>query len=105
MNDNGTSRPEAEAALLSAIGGVPLGRPGTAAEVAHLVGFLVSDAASYITGAEFVVDGGNNRVLLPVRGSPGTAAHDRADRGPGAGGESSGRSVKRAFLCRTPQRD
>ena len=41
----------------------PLGRPGTAAEVAQVVAFLVSDAAAYVTGAEFVVDGGNNRVL------------------------------------------
>lgn len=63
MADTGASRPEAEAALLDAIGGVPLGRPGTVAEVAQLVAFLVSDAAAYITGAEFVIDGGNNRVL------------------------------------------
>jgi NAD(P)-dependent dehydrogenase (short-subunit alcohol dehydrogenase family) len=63
MTGTGTSRPEAEAALLATIGGVPLGRPGTAAEVAQVVAFLVSDAAAYVTGAEFVVDGGNNRVL------------------------------------------
>lgn len=63
MADTGASRPEAEAALLDAIGGVPLGRPGSALEVAQLVAFLVSDAAAYITGAEFVIDGGNNRVL------------------------------------------
>ena len=63
MTETGTSRAEAEAALLAAIGGVPLGRPGTAAEVAQLVAFLVSDAAAYLTGAEFVIDGGNNRVL------------------------------------------
>ena len=63
MAETGTSRPEAEAALLATIGGVPLGRPGTAAEVASLVAFLVSDAAAYVTGAEFVIDGGNNRVL------------------------------------------
>jgi NAD(P)-dependent dehydrogenase (short-subunit alcohol dehydrogenase family) len=63
MTETGTSRPEAEAALLAAIGGVPLGRPGTAAEVAQLVAFLVCDAAAYVTGAEFVIDGGNNRVL------------------------------------------
>jgi NAD(P)-dependent dehydrogenase (short-subunit alcohol dehydrogenase family) len=63
MNYTGSSRAEAEAALLAAIGGVPLGRPGTAAEVAQVVAFLVSDAAAYVTGAEFVVDGGNNRVL------------------------------------------
>jgi 3alpha(or 20beta)-hydroxysteroid dehydrogenase len=37
---------------------VPLSRLGQAAEVAAMVTFLVSDAASYITGQEFVVDGG-----------------------------------------------
>ena len=37
---------------------VPIGRSGTAWEVAHACAFLVSDAASYITGTELVVDGG-----------------------------------------------
>jgi NAD(P)-dependent dehydrogenase (short-subunit alcohol dehydrogenase family) len=36
----------------------PLGRTGTAAEVAALVAFLISDEASYISGAEIPVDGG-----------------------------------------------
>jgi NAD(P)-dependent dehydrogenase (short-subunit alcohol dehydrogenase family) len=63
MDQTGISQAEAEASLLATIGGVPLGRPGTAAEVARLVAFLVSDAAAYITGSEFVIDGGNNRVL------------------------------------------
>ena len=63
MDNAGMSRGEAEAALLATIGGVPLGRPGTAAEVAQLVAFLVSDAAAYISGSEYVIDGGNNRVL------------------------------------------
>jgi NAD(P)-dependent dehydrogenase (short-subunit alcohol dehydrogenase family) len=63
MDRAGISYADAEAALLDAIGGVPLGRPGTSAEVAQLVAFLVSDAASYISGAEYVIDGGNNRVL------------------------------------------
>ena len=38
--------------------GVPLGRVGSAAEVAATVAFLCSDAASYTTGASYVVYGG-----------------------------------------------
>lgn len=37
---------------------VPLGRQGTAYDVANAVIFLLSDDASYITGQELVVDGG-----------------------------------------------
>lgn len=36
----------------------PLGRTGTAAEVAPLVVFLLSNESFFITGAEIAVDGG-----------------------------------------------
>jgi 3-oxoacyl-[acyl-carrier protein] reductase len=47
--------PEAREALVSQI---PLARLGTPEDVANLVTFLSSDAASYITGQVLVVDGG-----------------------------------------------
>jgi NAD(P)-dependent dehydrogenase (short-subunit alcohol dehydrogenase family) len=38
----------------------PLGRAGLPADIAELVLFLVSDRASFITGGEFVIDGGQS---------------------------------------------
>ena len=37
---------------------IPMGRVGRAEEIAAVVAFLASDDASYITGANIVIDGG-----------------------------------------------
>jgi len=43
--------------------GVPLGRMGRAEEFANIACFLVSDAASYVTGCAINVDGGRSPVV------------------------------------------
>ena len=49
---------EATKSVMDALGGIPFGRPSEPEEVAELVGFLVSPRANYLTGTEFVIDGG-----------------------------------------------
>jgi len=55
----GISREEALAATAR---GVPVGRLGTDQEIAAVIAFLCSEAASYVTGAAWSVDGG----IVPV---------------------------------------
>lgn len=45
---------------------VPLGRMGTPEEVAQVALFLASDAASYVTGSTYTVDGGMVRYSQPL---------------------------------------
>jgi 3alpha(or 20beta)-hydroxysteroid dehydrogenase len=42
----------------AAIGQTPLGRSGTPEDVAPLVGYLISDESSFVSGAEIAIDGG-----------------------------------------------
>ncbi|WP_328527664.1 SDR family oxidoreductase [Nocardioides sp. NBC_00368] len=55
---NGLTREAAKQTIFDSLGGVPLGRFANTEEIADLVGFLVSDRASAIVGAEYVIDGG-----------------------------------------------
>lgn len=54
---SGISRDEAFKKVMDAVN-VPLNRMAEPEEIANLVGFLVSDHASYITGINYSVDGG-----------------------------------------------
>ena len=54
----GIGTAEAMEQIMAPLGGVPLGRFARPEEVAELIAFLVSDRASAITGAEYVIDGG-----------------------------------------------
>jgi NAD(P)-dependent dehydrogenase (short-subunit alcohol dehydrogenase family) len=49
---------------------VPLGRFGDPREIGYLAAFIASDEAAYITGAEFLIDGGST---LPETGAMGVA--------------------------------
>jgi NAD(P)-dependent dehydrogenase (short-subunit alcohol dehydrogenase family) len=54
----GVSEEAARQHIMDMLGGIPVGRPGRSEEVAELVAFLSSDRAAYISGVDYVIDGG-----------------------------------------------
>lgn len=49
---------EATQSVMDALGDIPIGRPAKPEEIAEFIGFLVSPRANYLTGTEYIVDGG-----------------------------------------------
>lgn len=49
---------QATQSVMDALGGIPFGRPAKPEEIAEFIGFLVSPRANYLTGTEYVIDGG-----------------------------------------------
>lgn len=56
--DAGTDYEGGKQMVMSALGGIPLGRPAKPQEVANLIAFLASPLAGAMTGTEVVIDGG-----------------------------------------------
>jgi 7-alpha-hydroxysteroid dehydrogenase len=68
--------------------GTPMGRPGEPEDIACAVLFLASDAASWVTGKVFEIDGGTEAPAImvpvpPLEPAPETSAGSTGSTGPG----------------------
>ncbi|MEJ0042651.1 MAG: SDR family oxidoreductase [Rhizomicrobium sp.] len=52
------SEDAARQTIMDMLGGIPVGRPGKPEEVAELVAFLASERAAFVSGVDYVLDGG-----------------------------------------------
>jgi len=59
----GISIEETTENLIKSQGGIPMGRLAQPEDVAELVGFLVSPRGSYLTGANYIIDGGTHPMV------------------------------------------
>jgi NAD(P)-dependent dehydrogenase (short-subunit alcohol dehydrogenase family) len=55
---SGISEDAARQRIMDMLGGIPMGRTGRPKEVAELVAFLASDRGAFISGADYIIDGG-----------------------------------------------
>jgi NAD(P)-dependent dehydrogenase (short-subunit alcohol dehydrogenase family) len=55
---SGISEDAAWQRIMDMLGGIPMGRTGRPEEVAELVAFLASDRGAFISGADYIIDGG-----------------------------------------------
>lgn len=55
---SGISEDAARQRIMDMLGGIPMGRTGRPEEVAEWVAFLASDRGAFISGADYIIDGG-----------------------------------------------
>ena len=63
VKDHFDAQPDPEAEEQAWLAALPLGRFAEAEEIAAMILFLASDEASFVTGAEFAIDGGKTAKL------------------------------------------
>jgi NAD(P)-dependent dehydrogenase (short-subunit alcohol dehydrogenase family) len=55
---SGISEDAARQRIMDMLGGIPMGRTGRPEEVAELVAFLSSDRGAFVSGVDYIIDGG-----------------------------------------------